>query len=49
MFDAAEGDRANVFVIARDGAVVHKATGAATPDGLRCLYEEVDRLLSAKR
>ena len=44
-----EGDKANVFVIARDGAVAHRAAGAATPDGLNRLYAEVDRLLAARR
>ena len=44
-----EGDKANVFVIGRDGAVAHRAAGAATPDGLSRLYAEVDRLLGAGR
>lgn len=44
-----EGDKANVFVIARDGRIVHRAAGAATPDGLQQLYAEVDCLLTAKR
>ncbi len=44
-----EGDKANVFVIARDGRIVHMSAGAATPDGLQRLYAEVDRLLAAKR
>lgn len=44
-----EGDKANVFVIAPDGTVVHRAAGAATPDSLNQLYAEVDRLLAAKR
>ena len=44
-----ERDRANVYVIARDGTVVYKATGAATPDGLGRVYAELDRLLGARR
>jgi peroxiredoxin len=44
-----EGDKANVLVIARDGAVAHRAAGAATPDGLNRLYAEVDRLLDPGR
>ena len=44
-----EGDKANVLVIARDGAVAHRAAGAATPDGLNRLYAEVDRLLGPGR
>lgn len=44
-----EGDKANVYVIARDGTVVYKATGAATPDGLQRLFAEVDRQLAARR
>ena len=44
-----EGDRANVFVIMRDGSVAYKASGAATPDGLSRLYTEVDRLFAARR
>jgi peroxiredoxin len=44
-----EGDKANVFVIARDGTVAYRASGAATPDGLERLYAEVDRLLGARR
>lgn len=44
-----EGDRANVFVVAPDGRIAHRAAGAATPGGLERLYAEVDRLLAAKR
>ena len=44
-----EGDKANVFVVARDGTIAHRAAGAATPDGLNRLYAEVDRQLADKR
>ena len=44
-----EKDRANVIVIAPDGRVVLKLTGAATAAGLSRVYAEVDRLLAARR
>lgn len=42
-----EGDKANIFVIGRDGAVKLKLTGPATADGLNRVYAEVDRLLAS--
>ena len=44
-----EKDRANVFVIDREGRIVLKLTGAATGDGLGRVYAEVDRLLAPRR
>lgn len=44
-----EGDKANVFVIARDGTITHRAAGAASREGLEQLYAEVERQLAARR
>ena len=44
-----EGDKANLFVITRDGTVAHRASGAATPESLNRLFGELDRLLAARR
>lgn len=44
-----EGDKANVYVIARDGTIALKLTGEATPGGLERLYAEVDALLASRR
>ena len=44
-----EGDKANLFVIARDGTVSHRASGAATPESLNRLFVVLDRLLAARR
>jgi hypothetical protein len=46
---AYERGRANVYVIAGDGRIALKLTGAATPDGLNRAYAEVDRLLGERR
>lgn len=40
-----ETDVANIFVIARDGTVVLKATGAATADGLKRVFDALDESL----
>jgi peroxiredoxin len=42
-----EKDRANIYVMDRDGRIRLKLTGAATPDGLNRVYAAVDQLLVA--
>lgn len=44
-----EKDRANVYVIDRDGRIALRLTGAATGDGLGRVFAEVDRLLGERR
>lgn len=44
-----EKEKANIFIVARDGTVVLKMTGAATPAGLKRVCAEIDELLSAER